>query len=239
MTTPLSAAAVLAATPADPRDVRRVETVAPGVELVEIHRSTTPRNRREVLRRQRLIGIIEIDQQRHRCAAPIDETPRRQRLQLHPHLIRLRIGLIQRDLLAVDIDRQLIHRGLSVKHRLRRLVRPIACRLDLTGGLLGLEAIAGVEPVLVDPGADPEAEAATRERLAALHDALGRLPPRLRLLVRLRYEQELPLEEVARLAGLSGPSQVERQIRLAFDEVRVRMDERGFAGVSVKEKREP
>ena len=98
---------------------------------------------------------------------------------------------------------------------------------------------AEVEPGLVDPGADPEAEAATRERLAALHDALGRLPPRLRLLVRLRYEQELPLEEVARLAGLSGPSQVERQIRLAFDEVRVRMDERGFAGVSVKEKREP
>lgn len=95
---------------------------------------------------------------------------------------------------------------------------------------------AEVEPALVDPRADPEREAAARERLAALHVALGRLPPRLRLLVRLRYEQELPLEEVARLTGLSGPAQVERKIRLALDEVRVRMDERGFGGVSVKEK---
>lgn len=98
---------------------------------------------------------------------------------------------------------------------------------------------AEVEPALVDPRADPESEAATRERLGLLHGALGRLPPRLRLLVRLRYEQELSLEEVARLTGLAGPAQVERQLRQALEELRERMGAKGSRGVSVKEKREP
>lgn len=98
---------------------------------------------------------------------------------------------------------------------------------------------AEVEPGLVDPRPNPEHDAAARERLAALGAALGGLPPRLRLLVRLRYEQELPLEAVARLTGLSGPAQVERQIRLALDELRGRMGKQSLAGVSVKEKRGP
>lgn len=107
--------------------------------------------------------------------------------------------------------------------------------------LQSLSAPPGSDPAeaetgLVDPGADPERDAAAREDLGALKDALGRLTPRLRLLVRLRYVQELPLEEIARLAGLSGASQVERQLQEALELLRSRMGARGMAGLSVKEK---
>ncbi len=94
---------------------------------------------------------------------------------------------------------------------------------------------AGKEAALVDPKADPEREAAAHESLAALREALGRLPARDRLLVRLRYEQELSLEEVARLTGLSGASQAEREIRRALETLRQGVEARGFAGLSVKE----
>ncbi len=66
------------------------------------------------------------------------------------------------------------------------------------------------------------------------------LPARARLLVRLRYEQELPLEEVARLTGLSGAAQVERQVRAGPRRAPGRDGRARIpAGVSVKEKREP
>ncbi len=88
---------------------------------------------------------------------------------------------------------------------------------------------------LVDPRADPEREAAAHESLASLREALERLSPRDRLLVRLRYEQELSLEEIGRLTGLSGASQVEREIRRALETLREGIEARGFAGLSVKE----
>lgn len=97
---------------------------------------------------------------------------------------------------------------------------------------------AEAEPGLVDPGPGPEETAAGRERIAALGEAIEALPARLRLLVRLRYEQELPIEEVARLTGLSGPAQVERQLRQALEELRSRMGANESPGVSVKEQRE-
>lgn len=92
----------------------------------------------------------------------------------------------------------------------------------------------GAEAGLVDPRPDPEQDALAHESLGALRDAIERLPPRDRLLVRLRHEQELPLEEIARLTGLSGASQVERQIQKALDVLRERMGAKGFAGLSVK-----
>jgi RNA polymerase sigma factor (sigma-70 family) len=92
------------------------------------------------------------------------------------------------------------------------------------------------EAGLVDPRPDPERDALVHESLLALKDAIGLLPPRERLLVRLRYGQELPLEEIARLTGLSGAGQVERQIQKALGALRDRMGAQGFAGLSVKEK---
>lgn len=94
---------------------------------------------------------------------------------------------------------------------------------------------AETEPGLVDPRPDPERDAATQEQLAALQAALQALAPQSRLILQLRYEQELTLEEVARLAGLSGVAQVERQIRRALQTLRATLGARGFAGLSVKE----
>lgn len=95
------------------------------------------------------------------------------------------------------------------------------------------------EAGLVDPRADPERDAAEHERNEALEASLAFLPARARLLVRLRYVQDLPLEEIARLTGLSGASQVERQLRLALDDLRDAMTARGFPGVSVKGRQRP
>lgn len=53
-----------------------------------------------------------------------------------------------------------------------------------------------------------------RNRLAA---ALAQLPVQQRLLVRLRYEQNLTLAEVARLTGLQDPFRAKRQIQAALE----------------------
>jgi RNA polymerase sigma factor (sigma-70 family) len=88
---------------------------------------------------------------------------------------------------------------------------------------------------LASPGPDPESAAESHEAATALLQALGGLPPRLRLLVRLRYEQDLPLETIARLAGLAGPEQVERQLGAALAGLRSELAARGFAERSVQE----
>jgi RNA polymerase sigma factor (sigma-70 family) len=69
---------------------------------------------------------------------------------------------------------------------------------------------------LEDASAGPEEvaqDAQQQERLAA---ALAQLPPPQRLLLRLRYEQDLTLAEVARLAGLHDPFRANRQIQAAL-----------------------
>ncbi len=90
-------------------------------------------------------------------------------------------------------------------------------------------------PQIADPRPGPEHDAEAHEAAAALQESLGRLPAAARLLVRLRYEQELPLEAVARLAGLTGPEQAERQIRGVLTELRRDLRARGFDPRSVEE----
>jgi RNA polymerase sigma factor (sigma-70 family) len=91
------------------------------------------------------------------------------------------------------------------------------------------------EASLVDPAPDPERDAAEHERTAALRDALERLPPRPRLLLRLRFGQDLGLEQIARIVGLSGAAQAERQIQQALDTLRTIMGAPDEADVSVQE----
>ena len=50
-----------------------------------------------------------------------------------------------------------------------------------------------------------------------LEAAMARLRPRQRLLIRLRYQQELTLEEIARLTGLPDPFRANRQIQAALE----------------------
>lgn len=75
-----------------------------------------------------------------------------------------------------------------------------------------------------DPAPNPEAQAVLEERATALRRALGRLPQRERLLIRLRFEQELTLEQVARLLDLGNAQRVERQIKAVLAKLREELE---------------
>ncbi len=82
------------------------------------------------------------------------------------------------------------------------------------------EESAGAHANVADPAPNPEAQAVLEERATALRRALGRLPQRERLLIRLRFEQELTLEQVARLLDLGNAQRVERQIKVVLAKLR-------------------
>lgn len=66
-----------------------------------------------------------------------------------------------------------------------------------------------------EPG--PDDLAAESQERKQLQDALSRLPAQQRLLLRLRYEQNLTLAEVARLTGQPDLFRANRQIQAALD----------------------
>jgi RNA polymerase sigma factor (sigma-70 family) len=68
---------------------------------------------------------------------------------------------------------------------------------------------------LAEPGPGPDALAQLQQERAALLQAMSRLTHQQRLLLRLRYQEDLPLKEVARLAGLKDPFQARHQIESA------------------------
>jgi RNA polymerase sigma factor (sigma-70 family) len=68
------------------------------------------------------------------------------------------------------------------------------------------------------PGPDCDAEQDQQQRL--VRDALDRLPHPQRLLLRMRYEQNLTLEQIARLTGQPDPFRVHRQVQAALAALR-------------------
>jgi len=63
-------------------------------------------------------------------------------------------------------------------------------RLTCSPGKASVKQLAlPVHPNIPDPGPNPEAQAVLEERALALRRALGHLPQRERLLIRLRFEQ--------------------------------------------------
>jgi len=70
---------------------------------------------------------------------------------------------------------------------------------------------------LEQPGPGPDDLTAELQERRRLQDAVARLSAEQRLLLRLRYEQNLTLAEVARLTGQSDPFRANRQIRAALD----------------------
>ena len=70
------------------------------------------------------------------------------------------------------------------------------------------------------PGPDPESLAALNERRAALARALSRLPRAERLLIRLRFEQELTLEQVAQVTKLADAQSADRRIHQILERLR-------------------
>jgi RNA polymerase sigma factor (sigma-70 family) len=70
---------------------------------------------------------------------------------------------------------------------------------------------------LATSGPGPDDLAAELQEQRQLQDALSKLPAEQRLLLRLRYEQNLTLAEVARLTGQPDPFRANRQIQAALD----------------------
>ncbi|HET7204633.1 MAG TPA: sigma-70 family RNA polymerase sigma factor [Steroidobacteraceae bacterium] len=70
--------------------------------------------------------------------------------------------------------------------------------------------------VLEETGPGPAEVAQKQQEADLLHAAMARLPPQQRLLLRLRYEQDLTLAEVARLTGHADPFRAKRQIEAAL-----------------------
>ena len=64
-----------------------------------------------------------------------------------------------------------------------------------------------------DPQPNPEVQALEVERKTLINIALRRLETRDRLLLRLRFEEDLTLDQIARLLDLGNAQRVDRQIR--------------------------
>jgi RNA polymerase sigma factor (sigma-70 family) len=67
-----------------------------------------------------------------------------------------------------------------------------------------------------EPGPGPDEIAQIDQDRARLQSAMAQLPSQQRLLLRLRFEQNLTLAEVARLTRLSDPFRAKRQIQTAL-----------------------
>ena len=84
---------------------------------------------------------------------------------------------------------------------------------------------------LRDPAPDPEALAARRQEHTALAGALARLSHPERLLVRLRFEQEMTLAQVAQLTGLADAQTADRRLRKILDDLRKQLGKTPSASV--------
>jgi RNA polymerase sigma factor (sigma-70 family) len=77
----------------------------------------------------------------------------------------------------------------------------------------------GPASVPAEPGPDPEQSTVLAQKRHKLQQALAMLPPQQRLLIKLRYQQELSLKEVARLTRLGDPFRARRHIQAALSEL--------------------
>jgi RNA polymerase sigma factor (sigma-70 family) len=80
------------------------------------------------------------------------------------------------------------------------------------------------EPQLSDTAPNPEEQATFEERRTALRRGLARLTAQERLLVRLRFEEDLSLEQIARAMRLGDAFAVHRRLGEILDRLRKGMD---------------
>ena len=109
-----------------------------------------------------------------------------------------------------------LFKALSSRQRWQ-LVQRSRGSLSLEAAMSPDDASPGLQPE--DPGPGPEQLAGAWLSREAINRALAKLAPRQRLLLRLRYEQDLTLEEVARLVGLPDPYRAHREIQAAVEEL--------------------
>jgi len=80
--------------------------------------------------------------------------------------------------------------------------------------------LAEVQANVPDPRSNPEAEAILNERRRNLLRKLNGLTHEDRLLVRLRFEQELTLDQIAKLLDLGIAQRVDRQLKQVLSKLR-------------------
>ena len=106
--------------------------------------------------------------------------------------------------------------GVRAHDSRRRLQDLIAADLDLA----------------IDPGDDVQEGLEARERRAKLVAALNTLASRDRLLLKLRYEDDLPAREIAGVLGLPTPFHVYRRLKSLLRELRQTLRDHGLDGTS-------
>ena len=74
-----------------------------------------------------------------------------------------------------------------------------------------------------DPAPNPESNAVQNERKRSLDRALATLSPQERLMIRLRFEQDLTLDQVAKLLGLTNAQHTDRRIKQILEHLRRKM----------------
>jgi RNA polymerase sigma factor (sigma-70 family) len=76
---------------------------------------------------------------------------------------------------------------------------------------------------VADSRPNQEAWLADREQQGQLQNSLASLPAQERLLVQLRFEHDLSLDEIARLCGLEDAQRVHRKLAAVLKKLRVTM----------------
>jgi RNA polymerase sigma factor (sigma-70 family) len=76
--------------------------------------------------------------------------------------------------------------------------------------------------------ADPHADLLSREQSAVLEAALRALPPRDRLFLALRFEEDLSAREIAQVMGLATPFHVYRRLNALLASLRSSLGRRGI-----------
>jgi len=108
----------------------------------------------------------------------------------------------------------------------------LSCGKGVADSIDSEEGAYVVEPA--DPAPDPEALAALRETHAQVSAALGSLSDSDRLLVRLRYQEGLTLQQVARLVGLKDAQTADRRLRDVLEHLRQVLSIKHFVPGKIK-----
>jgi RNA polymerase sigma factor (sigma-70 family) len=156
---------------------------------------------------QSVLRLPELDQQVYRCIYE-RRMSRVQCLQaLMPRFPELTGATVS------DINARLFTL-LSPQQRWQLSVRTTAVK-SVTRG----ESSEDDDPAwrVAEPGPGPDELTAHLQQQRRLQDALSKLPAEQRLLLRLRYEQNLTLAEVARLTGQPDLFRANRKIKVALD----------------------
>ena len=86
----------------------------------------------------------------------------------------------------------------------------------------------GAEEEVPDARPDPETDIITQEKYRSLEEAVSGLPPLDRLLIRLRFEMGLTLEQTAAAAGLTDHRQAHDRLAQILEKLRVELMAKGL-----------